>query len=449
MKSNGWINLDKKERKEIESFCEGYITFLNDAKTEREACNYIVNELIDNGFQDINDYKKLHAGDKLYYINKNKSVFAAVIGSQDIEKGINIVGSHIDSPRLDLKPNAIFEDEEQVMFKTQYYGGIKKYQWTCIPLCMKGIVIKTNGDKVTINIGEDKDDPVFTITDLLPHLSKNQDEKQLKDAIEGENLNILIGNSKVNETQSFKDFIKTILSERYKINEDDLLSAEIEFVPLFEARSLGFDRSMIAGYGQDDKACSYTNLTSLLEVEKPSHTCVAIFSDKEEIGSVGNTSMMSLAFDTFILNMIKLLGKDPYILNEVFMKSKMLSADVDGALDPNYKEAFDTYNASRLGHGICINKYTGGRGKSGANDANCEYLAYIRKIFDEKVKYQFSLLGKIDLGGGGTIAYILANKGIDVVDCGVPVLSMHSPYEVTSKFDIYMAHKAYKEFYRN
>lgn len=449
MKSNGWINLDKKERKEIESFCEGYITFLNDAKTEREACNYIVNELIDNGFQDINDYKKLHAGDKLYYINKNKSVFAAVIGSQDIEKGINIVGSHIDSPRLDLKPNAIFEDEEQVMFKTQYYGGIKKYQWTCIPLCMKGIVIKTNGDKVTINIGEDKDDPVFTITDLLPHLSKNQDEKQLKDAIEGENLNILIGNSKVNETQSFKDFIKTILSERYKINEDDLLSAEIEFVPLFEARSLGFDQSMIAGYGQDDKACSYTNLTSLLEVEKPSHTCVAIFSDKEEIGSVGNTSMMSLAFDTFILNMIKLLGKDPYILNEVFMKSKMLSADVDGALDPNYKEAFDTYNASRLGHGICINKYTGGRGKSGANDANCEYLAYIRKIFDEKVKYQFSLLGKIDLGGGGTIAYILANKGIDVVDCGVPVLSMHSPYEVTSKFDIYMAHKAYKEFYRN
>ena len=449
MKDNGWINLDKKLRKEIESFGDEYISFLNEVKTEREACSFIVSNLIKNGYEEIGKIKKLKQGDKVFYVNKNKSVYAAVIGKNDIEKGLNIIGSHIDSPRLDLKPNPIIEDNEQVMLKTQYYGVIKKYQWTSIPLCMRGVVIKENGEKININIGEKKEDPIFTITDLLPHLAKEQSEKKLSEAIEGESLNILIGNSKVSTDDTFKSAITTILSEKYNITEEDLTSAEIEFVPAFEAKSLGFDSSMVAGYGQDDKACAYTSLQALLKIENPDTTAVAIFADKEEIGSMGNTGMMSNTFDSFIIDLLLKKEKDPYLINHVYRNSKMLSADVDGAFDANYPNAFDKNNASRLGHGVCINKYTGGRGKSSASDANSEYLSYIKKVFKDKVKYQFSVLGKIDLGGGGTIAYILANKGVDVVDCGVPVLSMHSPYEVTSKFDIYTAYNAYYEFYNN
>ena len=367
----------------------------------------------------------------------------------DVLNGINIIGAHIDSPRLDLKPNPIYEDSEQCLFKTHYYGGIKKYQWPCIPLCMKGVVVKKNGNVIDINIGEDASDPIFTITDLLPHLSSKQNDKKLGDAIEGESLNVLIGNIPLSSDKSVKDNILTILEEKYNISLDDFLSAEIEFVPAFIAKSLGFDYSMVAGYGQDDKACCYPTLRAITSCDSK-NACVAIFADKEEIGSVGNTSMSSLAFDNFIGMIVTKLGYSYDKCPDILIKSKMLSADVDGAIDSNYKDAVDSYNASFIGHGVCINKYTGSRGKSGASDANAEYVAKIRNIFESNdISYQVSELGKIDLGGGGTIAYILANKGIDVIDCGIPVLSMHSPYEVTSKYDIYMAYKAYKAFYNN
>ena len=449
-KINGWLRVNEKEKNDIFKFSDGYIEFLNKVKTEREAVLYITSILLDNGFIDISKVDKLYPGDKVFNVNKNKSVFASVIGSKSISHGINIVGSHIDSPRLDLKPNPIILEEEQVLFKTHYYGGIKKYQWTCIPLSMRGVVIKTNGSKININIGEDVNDPIFTITDLLPHLAKKQEDKKLNDAIEGESLNILIGNIPMSADKDAKVNILDILNKKYKINEDDFLSAEIEFVPAFSAKSLGFDRSMVAGYGQDDRVCSYANLEAIISTDNPIHTCVSIFADKEEIGSMGNTGMMSLAFDAFILEIMEKLDVSSGKLNSIFVNSRMLSADVDGAMDANYKEAFDKYNASYIGHGIEFNKYTGGRGKSGASDANAEYLAYVRGIMENNnISYQVSELGKIDLGGGGTIAYILANKGVDVVDCGVPVLSMHSPYEVTSKYDIYMAYKAYNCFFKN
>lgn len=446
-KDSGWLSVNSSMKKEISSFANSYIDFLNKVKTEREAVKFIKHDLVNNGFIDIESVDSLNFGDKVYYINKNKSVFACVVG--EVLNGINIIGAHIDSPRLDLKPNPIYEDSEQCLFKTHYYGGIKKYQWPCIPLCMKGVVVKKNGNVIDINIGENVSDPIFTITDLLPHLSSKQNDKKLGDAIEGESLNVLIGNIPLSSDKSVKDNILTILEEKYNISLDDFLSAEIEFVPAFTAKSLGFDYSMVAGYGQDDKACCYPTLRAITSCDSK-NACVAIFADKEEIGSVGNTSMSSLAFDNFIGMIVTKLGYSYDKYHDILIKSKMLSADVDGAIDSNYKDSVDSYNASFIGHGVCINKYTGSRGKSGASDANAEYVAKIRNIFESNdISYQVSELGKIDLGGGGTIAYILANKGIDVIDCGVPVLSMHSPYEVTSKYDIYMAYKAYKAFYNN
>lgn len=444
---NGWLSVDSNMKKSISSFASSYIDFLNKVKTEREAVTFIKNDLINNGFIDIDSVDTLNHGDKVYFINKNKSIFACVVG--EVINGINIIGAHIDSPRLDLKPNPIYEDSEQCLFKTHYYGGIKKYQWTCVPLCMKGVVIKKSGDVINVNIGNDSTDPIFTITDLLPHLSSKQNDKKLNDAIEGENLNVLIGNIPLSNSKSVKENILNILNDKYNISLEDFLSAEIEFVPAFEAKSLGFDYSMVAGYGQDDKACCYPVLNAITSCS-PKNACVAIFADKEEIGSVGNTSMSSLAFDNFISKIVTKLGYSYEKCFDILLRSKMLSADVDGAFDSNYKDAFDSYNASFIGHGVCINKYTGSRGKSGASDANAEYVSKIRNIFDtNNIGYQVSELGKIDLGGGGTIAYILANKGMDVIDCGIPVLSMHSPYEVISKYDLYMAYKAYKSFYNN
>ena len=445
----GWKNLTQEERKEIFSFNDGYINFLNNVKTEREANKEIIKQLENNGFVELNNLERLNVGDKVFYNNRGKSIFAAVIGSNSLTEGINLVGSHIDSPRLDLKPNPLYEDANLALFKTHYYGGIKRYQWTTIPLALHGVVVKPNGEKINILIGEDDDDPIFTITDLLPHLAVNQSDKKLKDAIEGENLNLLVGSiPSDSEKESIKENILNLLNEKYGISEIDFCSSEIELVPAFKAKSLGFDKSMVASYGQDDRVCSYVSLQALLNAKDSSYTQVAIFADKEEIGSVGNTGMYSDTFDFFMNELLVKCGiNDMGALNKLYCNSRMLSADVGAGVDPNYQDVSEKNNASYIGYGVELNKYTGSRGKSGASDANAEFVGFIRNVFESNnIKYQVSELGKVDIGGGGTIAYILANKGIDVIDCGVPVISMHSPYEVTSKYDVYIAYKAYKAF---
>lgn len=447
-KTCGWLNLNTKEKNKIFDFCDGYIKFLNECKTERETSQFIINKLESNGFKDIKNIDDLNIGDKVYMSNRGKSVYAAVIGSKSMANGINLVGAHIDSPRLDLKPNPLYEDAKLALFKTHYYGGIKKYQWTTIPLAIHGVVVKPDGTKVEIVIGEDDNDPIFTITDILPHLAGEQYEKKIGKAIEGEDLNILIG-SIPNEEDKIKESIMKLINEKYGINEIDFYSSELEVVPAFKARHLGFDKSMVAAYGQDDRVCSYAVLEALLKASASDKTMVAIFSDKEEIGSVGNTGMCSEMFDLFINELLnKKEENKPGALNRTYCNSIMLSADVGAGVDPNYQSASEKNNASYIGYGVELNKYTGSRGKSGASDANAEFVAKVRNIFESNnVKYQVSELGKVDLGGGGTIAYILANKGMDVIDCGVPVISMHSPYEVTSKYDIYSAYEAYKAFF--
>ena len=449
-KKCGWNEVDALERNKIFSFAEEYMSFMNKSKTEREATKTVLSMLKENGFKDINDMDSLKYGDRVYYINRNKSVFIAVIGKEVLENGLNLVGAHIDSPRLDLKPNPIYEDNGLTYFKTHYYGGIKKYQWTTIPLAIHGTVVKTNGEKIDIEIGEKDSDPIFTITDLLPHLATDQMNKKLSNAIEGEDLNLLIGSIPYSVDSGSKINILNILNQRYGITEKDFLSSEIELVPAFKARSLGFDESMVAAYGQDDKVCSFASLKSILDIRENSKTCVCILSDKEEIGSVGNTGMASNAFNYFISLLLDKKGENmPNMIDRVFMNSKMLSADVDAGFDPIYKNVSEINNASKIGYGVVLNKYTGSRGKSGASDANAEFMAYVRNILEENnIKYQVSELGKVDIGGGGTIAYILADKGIEVVDCGIGVLSMHAPYEVTSKYDIYSAYKTYLNFFR-
>ena len=453
-KKYGWDSLSTEAKQNISKFSDEFIYFLNSSKTEREATEFIVDVLQKNGFTDLKEKLVLSAGDKVYFVNRDKAVYAAVIGTKPLEAGLNIIGSHIDSPRLDLKPNPLYEDTGFAFFKTHYYGGIKKYQWTAIPLSIHGVIVKTNGEKIKVSIGEDENDPIFTITDLLPHLAQEQMEKKLKEGISGEALNLLIGSIPVGDekvSERIKLNILKILNDKYGITERDFVSSELELVPAFKARSLGFDKSMVAGYGQDDRVCAYTSLRALLNISSPSKTAVCIFSDKEEIGSMGNTGMESHVFDTFISELLnKTNTNKPNLLDKVFCNSKMLSADVDAGLDPIYASVSEKNNAAYLGKGIGLNKYTGARGKSGASDANAEYVAYIRNILESNnIFYQFSELGKVDIGGGGTIAYILANKGVDVIDCGVPVLSMHSPYEVTSKFDIYEAYRAYEAFWKN
>ena len=451
-KENGWLKVDEEKNKLIMNFSDEFIYFLNKGKTERECASFAKKMLNENGFKCICEYERLNPGDKVYYINKNKSVYAAIIGNQKVEDGLNIVGAHIDSPRLDLKPNPLYEEGGFAYFKTHYYGGIKKYQWTTIPLAIHGVVIKTNGEKVTINIGEDEEDPIFTITDLLPHLAQEQMERKLKEGVKGEDLNLLIGSRPYNDKdieEKVKLNILNILNKKYGIVEEDFLSAELELVPAFKARSLGFDSSMVAGYGQDDRVCAYTAIRGLLDTKSPEKTAVMILSDKEEIGSVGNTGMESLIFDYFISEILNKTGENkPDLIRKVFCNSRMLSSDVDAGYDPIYASVSDTKNAGYLGKGIAVVKYTGARGKSGASDANAELVAEIRKMLnDNNISYQLTELGKVDVGGGGTIAYILANKGVDVIDCGVPVLSMHAPYEVTSKYDIYCAYETYRAFW--
>ena len=452
--SSGWEGMKKEKKEEIFSYCNNYMKFLNNSKTEREIVNSAKKLIEEKGFKNIREYETLKPGDKVYYNNREKSMYIAVIGQESIEKGINVIGAHADSPRLDLKPNPLYEDTGFVYFKTHYYGGIKKYQWTTIPLAIHGVIVKPNGEKIEITIGEEETDPIFTITDLLPHLAQEQMERKLKEGVKGEDLNLLIGSIPYqgeNGVDSVKLNIMSILNEKYGITEIDFTSSELEVVPAFRARSMGLDNSMVAAYGQDDKVCVYTSLTAMMELEKPRTTAVCIISDKEEIGSMGNTGMESNVFDTFISEILNKLGINrPNLLDQVFCNSKMLSADVDAAYDPIYANVFEKNNAGFFGRGLGLNKYTGARGKSGASDANAEFIAMIRNIFEkENIRYEFAELGRVDVGGGGTIAYILANKGVDVIDAGVPVLSMHAPYEVTSKFDIYEAYRAYKTFWNN
>ena len=452
-KKNAWNLKSLDEEGEIFEYSKNYIDFLNNSKTEREIISSSKKIADDNGFKNINEFSSLKPGDKIYYINKDKSMYLAVIGNDILNDGLNIIGSHADSPRLDLKPNPLYEDSEFAYFKTHYYGGIKKYQWTTIPLSIHGVVVKTNGEKININIGESEDDPIFTITDLLPHLAQEQMEKKLKNGIDGEDLNLLIGSIPYDAdvTEKVKLNILNILNSKYGITEADFLSSELELVPAFKARSMGFDNSMVAAYGQDDKVCVYTSLTALMNINNPQTTAVCIISDKEEIGSMGNTGMESAVFNTFIAEILnKLKINNANVLDQVFCNSKMLSADVDAGLDPIYSSVSEKNNTSYLGRGIGLCKYTGARGKSGASDANAEFVAEVRNIFEKNnIRYQISELGKVDIGGGGTIAYILANKGIEVIDCGIPVLSMHAPYEVTSKLDIYEAYNAYLAFWKN
>lgn len=451
-KENGW-NSDVNKN-EVFNYANGYINFMNKSKTEREIIKQSKIIADSKGFKDIKECDTLKPGDKVYYINREKSMYLAVIGNENIENGVNIIGAHADSPRLDLKPNPLYEDGELAYLKTHYYGGIKKYQWTTIPLSIHGVIVKANGEKIDINIGEDENDPIFTITDLLPHLAQDQMEKKLKNGIDGEDLNLLVGSIPYDKDipEAVKLNVLDILNKKYGMTEIDFVSSELELVPAMKCRSMGFDESMIAGYGQDDKICVYSELTALVDLEgTPKTTSICIISDKEEIGSMGNTGMESNVFEYFMSEILnKLSINRPNLLDKVFCNSKMLSADVDAGFDPIYANVSDRSNAGYIGRGISINKYTGARGKSGASDANAEYVATVRNIFESNdVKYQVTELGKVDIGGGGTIAYILANKGIDVIDCGVPVLSMHAPYEVTSKFDLYEAYKGYTAFYKS
>lgn len=451
-KENGWKKIDTREKEAIFTFSNGYINFLNKSKTEREAIKTAKKIAEENGFRDIATYESLKTGDKVYFINRDKSMYLAIIGENKIEEGMHIIGSHVDSPRLDLKPNPLYEDTGFAYFKTHYYGGIKKYQWTTIPLSIHGVIVKANGEKIEVNIGEDENDPIFTITDLLPHLAIDQMEKKLKNGISGEDLNLLIGSIPYNEekeTEKIKLNIMNILNQKYGMTEKDFLSSEIELVPAFKARSLGFDESMVASYGQDDRVCAYTSLIAMMHLENVKNTAVCILSDKEEIGSMGNTGMESHMFDYFISELLNKTGENrPNLLDKVFCYSKMLSSDVDAGYDPIYASVSEKNNSAFLGRGVGLNKYTGARGKSGASDANAEYVAWVRNMLEKNdIRYQISELGKVDVGGGGTIAYILADKGVDVIDCGVPVLSMHAPYEVTSKYDIYSAFKTYKAFW--
>ena len=451
-KDNGWETLGSNQKEEVFDLSKKYMDFLNVAKTEREFIKHARKLANENGYKDIMEFDTLKPGDKIYFVNREKSMYLAIIGEKSIEEGLHIIGSHVDSPRLDLKPNPLYEDTGLAYFKTHYYGGIKKYQWTTIPLSIHGVIVKANGEKIEVNIGEDEEDPIFTITDLLPHLAQEQMEKKLKNGVDGEDLNLLIGSipyssSKISEKVKLN--ILNILNQKYGITEADLTSSEIELVPAFKARSLAFDGSMVAAYGQDDKVCAYTSLHAMMELENVKNTAVCILSDKEEIGSMGNTGMESHMFDFFISEILNKLGVNrPNLLDKVFCFSKMLSSDVDAGFDPIYASVSDKHNAGFLGKGISLNKYTGARGKSGASDANAEYVAWVRNILERNdIKYQIAELGKVDIGGGGTIAYIIANKGADVIDCGVPVLSMHAPYEVTSKYDIYSAYKTYKAFW--
>ncbi|NBI05800.1 aminopeptidase [Senegalia massiliensis] len=455
---NVWEKIDQNENQQIFEFGDDYKEFLNVSKTERLATDEIIRIAEENGYENLDNLikngSKLKPGQKIYANNKGKSVVMYIIGTEDITEGMNIIGSHVDAPRIDLKQFPLYEDSELALLKTHYYGGIKKYQWVSLPLALHGVIVKNNGEKVNISIGEDENDPIFMITDLLPHLAKDQMAKKLSEGITGEGLNIVIGSIPYSEkdlTEKIKLNILSTLNEKYDITEQDFTTAEFQAVPAGKARDLGLDRSLIAAYAHDDRVCAYTSLRAILDIDNPTKTAVALFADKEEIGSVGNTGMNSLFFENITAEVVSLV-KDNYnelLLKRTLLNSRVLSADVSAGFDPNYPEVLDKRNAPFIGKGITLVKYTGARGKGGSNDANAEYISDIRRIFNENnIVWQMGELGKVDQGGGGTIAYMLSKYGMEVVDCGVPVLSMHAPYEVVSKADVYMTYKGYYAFYK-
>ena len=453
-KNNAWLTYTKQEREELEKLCSAYRNFLDDGKTERECVKLAVSMARKAGYKDINDIVekgiKLKGGDRVYAVGMGKTIALFNIGNEPFEDGLKILGAHIDSPRMDLKQKPLYEEGGMAYLNTHYYGGIKKYQWVTLPLAIHGVVSKTDGRQVEINIGDNEGDPVFCVTDLLIHLASEQMEKKASNAVEGEALDVLFGSMpiKTREKNAVKAGILKLLKSRYGIEENDFMSAELEVVPAGRARNAGIDESMIIAYGQDDRVCAYTSLAAFLSTKSVDRTAVCLLVDKEEIGSVGATGMRSKFFENSLAEVMNAAG----VYSELAMRrclahSKMLSSDVSASFDPLYGQAFDKANSAYFGKGVVFNKYTGSRGKSGSNDCNAEYFAEVRSILENKnVAYQTCELGKVDFGGGGTIAYIMSLYGMEVVDCGVAVLSMHSPWEVTSKSDIYETCKAYRAF---
>lgn len=446
---NAGAILSDEEIAKADAFAEGYKKFLNEAKTEREATQVVLSQAKEKGFQEFVPGKKYEAGDKLYYVNRDKAIILAVIGKKGIEEGVKIAAAHIDSPRLDLKPNPLYESDEIALFKTHYYGGIKKYQWVAIPLTLHGVIVKKDGTKITVKIGEEESEPKFVISDILPHLGAEQGKRTLSEGISGEELNVIVG-SRPFKSDEGSELVKLnilkLLNEKYGIVESDFLSAELEVVPAFKADDIGFDRSLIGSYGHDDRVCAYPAAMAAFDIEAPDYTVISVLTDKEETGSDGNTGLQSSYLKYFIAYLAKANGLEVY---QVLSKSECLSADVNSAYDPTFNSVFEKNNTSYLNKGVVITKYTGARGKSGTSDASAEYMGKIRAMLDKaNVVWQIGELGKVDAGGGGTVAKYIANLDIDVVDLGVPVLSMHAPYEVISKLDLYMAYKAFYTFFK-
>lgn len=447
-----WDTANKKEKQGIFDFSRRYMDFLDQCKTERESVSYMIEYARQNGFSDIEAKEK--GNGKFFKVYRGKMMAMAVVGKTPADQGFRIIGSHIDSPRLDLKQNPLYEDVSLSLMKTHYYGGIKKYHWLARPLAMHGSIMLKNGERHDVVIGERESEPVFCISDLLPHLAKAQSTKKLSEAFDGEKLNILVGSLPLGDEKTKERFKLAILNHLYKtysITEDDFVTAEIELVPAGRSRDVGFDRSLVGAYGQDDRICAFTSFSALLETKNPTFTAVGLFYDKEEIGSEGSTGAKSRFFEDFISDLLEKQGitSTERMLRKSLIHSKMLSADVNAALEPDYQDVHDKRNAARLGYGVCVTKFTGVGGKSGSSDASAEYMGFIRDLFDKnKIVWQTGELGKVDQGGGGTIAKFLASYGMDVVDCGPALLSMHSPFEVASKPDVYMTFKAYGAFYR-
>ena len=457
-RKNAWLSYGESDEKEMEKLAKDYRAFLDAGKTERECVTELVREAEANGYVSLEAKQaageKIQPGDKVYAVGMKKIMALFHVGQEPLEKGMNILGAHIDSPRLDVKQNPLYEDTDLAYLDTHYYGGVKKYQWVALPLAIHGVIAKKDGSVVNVTIGEDENDPVVYITDLLIHLAGKQLQKKAAEVIEGENLDILIGSRPLSEStdekkkEAVKSNVLRILKEKYDVEEEDFLSAELEIVPAGKARDCGLDRSMVAAYGQDDRVCAYTSFVAMMEMDAPKRTSCCLLTDKEEIGSVGATGMQSRFFENTVAELLDGMGcYSDLALRRTLRNSSMLSSDVSAGYDPAYGECFEKKNAAYLGRGIVLNKFTGARGKSGSNDANAEYVAEVRRIFDDhQVAFQTAELGKVDVGGGGTIAYIAALYGMNAIDSGVAVLSMHAPWEVTSKADIYEAKKAYKAF---
>ncbi len=454
---NSWKDVDEDLKGKIFSFSDSYKHYLDISKTEREFVSNTIKLAEENGFKDANSIKSVNPGDKLYYVNRNKNIALVVVGSSDLKEGVNFIVSHLDSPRIDLKQQPLYEDSEFAMMKTQYYGGVKKYQWASRSLALHGVISLENGKNINIVIGEKEDEPVFLIPDLLPHLGKSQRERKVDDALKGEELNIIIGSTpyilKEKEVvKKFKYMILDILNKKYGIKEEDFISSELELVPSEKARDVGLDRALVGAYGQDDRICAYTSLRAILDLkEVPKKTAVCFLVDKEEVGSPGSTGARSNYLEYMMLDLLYKVNKkdaNDYFLKKLLWNSSSLSSDVNTGLNPNFKQVNDPLNVAKLSHGIILTKFTGRGGKSGSNDADAEYIASLRNLFNKnKIKWQTGMFGKVDEGGAGTIALFLAHYGIRTIDAGAALLSMHSPMEISSKFDIYELYRAYKVFF--